>query len=163
MKTGDTKLNAQDRLENFLAGINRYIEAKNLGPTEFNDEFRIAEQMSLKDMDGLTTDECFNYAYMLYQYADHINHEKSLQDTVINWCKSSLMTIISQESENFSSDWVKYTKYEMKEATIIQENIVARKIHDWRDVAEARVASLKNKEYTVRKKADCLIEKGKRL
>jgi hypothetical protein len=68
------------------------------------------------------------------------------------------MTIISQESENFSQ----YTKHEMKEATVIRENMVAKKIHEWNSVAEARVASLKNKEQIVRRKADCLIEKGKR-
>ncbi len=155
-------MTAQDRLQDFLDGINRYIEAKNLGPTEFNDEFRIPEQVSLKDMDNLTAGECFNYAYMLYQYADHINHEKSLQETVINWCNGSLLTIIVQESENFPTDWVKYTKHEVKEATIARENVVVKKIREWKDVAEARVASLKNKEYTVRKKADCLMEKGKR-
>ena len=151
-------MNAQERLENFLAGIDRYIEAKNLGPPEFKDEFRLPEEMSLSDLDKLTRDDCFNYAYQLYQYADHINQEKSKQETVINWCKASLMTIISQESENFSQ----YTKHEMKEATVIRENTVAQKIHEWNSVAEARVSSLKSKEQIVRRKADCLIEKGKR-
>ena len=158
MKNGEIKLTAQERLENFLDGIDRYIEAKKLGPPEFKDEFRLPEDMSLSDLDKLTRDDCFNYAYQLYQYADHINQEKSKQETVINWCKSSIMTIISQESENFSQ----YTKHEMKEATVIRENMVAKKIHEWNSVAEARVASLKNKEQIVRRKADCLIEKGKR-
>ena len=158
MKNGEIKLTAQERLENFLEGIDRYIEAKNLGPPEFKDEFRLPEDMSLSDLDKLTRDDCFNYAYQLYQYADHINQEKSKQETVINWCKSSIMTIISQESENFSQ----YTKHEMKEATVIRENMVAKKIHEGNSVAEARVASLKNKEQIVRRKADCLIEKGKR-
>jgi hypothetical protein len=40
--------------------------------------------------------------------------------------------------------------------------MVAKKIHEWNSVAEARVASLKSKEHIVRRKADCLIEKGKR-
>tara|TARA_R110002110_G_scaffold54439_5_gene156286 strand:- start:2667 stop:3146 length:480 start_codon:yes stop_codon:yes gene_type:complete len=158
MKTGENKLTAQERLENFLDGIDRYIEAKNLSAPEFKEEFRLPEEMSLSDMDKLTRDDCFNYGYQLYQYADHINQEKSKQETVINWCKASLMTIISQESENFSQ----YTKHEMKEATVIRENTVAKKIHEWNSVAEARVSSLKSKEHIVRRKADCLIEKGKR-
>ena len=65
-------MTAQERLENFLDGIDRYIEAKNLGPPEFKDEFRLPEDMSLSDLDKLTRDDCFNYAYQLYQYADHI-------------------------------------------------------------------------------------------
>tara|TARA_R110000824_G_scaffold231356_10_gene419211 strand:+ start:1323 stop:1802 length:480 start_codon:yes stop_codon:yes gene_type:complete len=158
MKTGENKLTAQERLENFLDGIDRYIEAKNLSAPEFKEEFRLPEEMSLSDMDKLTRDDCFNYGYQLYQYADHINQEKSKQETVINWCKASLMTIISQESENFSQ----YTKHEMKEATVIRENTVAKKIHEWNSVAEARVSSLKSKEHIVRRKADCLIENGKR-
>ena len=151
-------MTAQERLENFLDGIDRYIEAKNLSAPEFKEEFRLPEEMSLSDMDKLTRDDCFNYGYQLYQYADHINQEKSKQETVINWCKASLMTIISQESENFSQ----YTKHEMKEATVIRENTVAKKIHEWNSVAEARVSSLKSKEHIVRRKADCLIERGKR-
>jgi hypothetical protein len=69
------------------------------------------------------------------------------------------MTIISQESENFSQ----YTKHEVKEATVIRENHIASKINEWKNVAEARSESLKNKEQIVRKKADCLMEKGKRI
>jgi len=152
-------LTAQERLEHFLIGIDNYINTKNLGPPEFKDEFRFPEQISLKDMDSLTRDECFNYAYMLYQYADHINSEKGKQEIVINWCKGSLMTIISQESENFSQ----YTKHEVKEATVIRENHIANKINEWKNVAEARSESLKNKEQIVRRKADCLMEKGKRI
>jgi hypothetical protein len=138
-------LTAQERLEHFLIGIDNYINTKNLGPPEFRDEFRLPEQISLKDMNSLTRDECFNYAYMLYQYADHINSEKGKQEIVINWCKGSLMTIISQESENFS------------------QYHIANKINEWKNVAEARSESLKNKEQIVRRKADCLMEKGKRI
>jgi hypothetical protein len=152
-------LNTQERLKNFLAGIDRYIENNNLGPPEFNDEFRIAEKLSTNDLNKLTRDECFNYAFLLYQYADHINSEKSRQEIVSNWCNGSLATIISQESEGFSQ----YTKHEIKTATVIRENEVAKKIDEWKRVAEARAESLRNKEQIVRKKADCLVEKGKRI
>ena len=74
---GERKLNAADRLKVFVEGIERYITAENVSPTKFNPEFAIAETLTLEKMEKLTQDDCFNYAYQLYQYADHVA-----------WCRS---------------------------------------------------------------------------
>ena len=37
-----------------------------------------------------------------------------------------------------------------------------RKINEWKLTAESRLDRIKNREYNIRKKADILIEKGKR-
>ena len=51
----------------------------------------------------------------------------------------------------------------LKTQMIIKENSVAQKLVDFKSVAESRILSLKNKEFNVRKKADCLLEKGRKL
>ena len=56
-----------------------------------------------------------------------------------------------------------YANNDLKTQMIIKENSVAQKLVDFKSVAESRILSLKNKEFNVRKKADCLLEKGRKL
>ena len=156
---GGKPLNAADRLKEFIDGINTYMSCKHLSPTPFNPEFAVAETLSLADLDKLTQGECFNYAYMLYQYADHVASEKAAQDTVVRWCENNLNSILSSEMEEVSHV---IAKHEMKVATILRNHDLAQKINDWKTVAEGRLSNLTNREYNVRRKADCLMEKGKR-
>ena len=151
-------MNASDRLQEFIQGIQNYIEGKNLGPTKFNKDYRIAETYSTEKLEKLTQDECFNGAFLLYQYADYINSEKCSQENVFSWCEKALNTIISTETEEMSQ----YTRHDMKVAHVLRSHDLAKKIDEWKSVAEGRVISLGSKEYSVRKKSDCLMEKGKR-
>jgi len=155
---GENNLNASERLKKFLDDIDHYIESKNFIEPQFNDEFKAAESFDNEVLSKLTQDECFNYAYQLYQYADAINLELGKNKSVVNWCEDALNRMISSELINMQQ----IAKHEMKVAAIIRENEVASKITDWKIVAQARVDLLQNKEYNIRRKADCLIEKGKR-
>jgi len=153
-------LNAADRLRNFLDGIDAYVNAKNITPTPFNAEFAVAETFTLEQMQKLIQDECFNYAYLLYQYADHISHERANCENVIKWCDYNLQSIIAEDLKN--GVWEQYAKHETKVATILRDNEVAFKIHEWKMTAEGRLENVKNREYNIRRKADILIEKGKK-
>jgi hypothetical protein len=150
---------ANERLKDFLDGINNYLSCKNLLPTAFHPEFAIAETLSLEQLDKLTQSECFSYAYMLYQYADHVSSERAKQDTVVRWCEDNLNKVIAGEMEDMSHV---IAKHEMKVANILRTNDLANNINNWKTVAESRLASLSSREYSVRRKADCLMEKGKR-
>lgn len=153
-------MNAADRLRHFLDGIDAYINAKNITPTPFNAEFAIAETFTLEQMQKLIQDECFNYAYLLYQYADHVSHERANCENVVKWCDYNLQSIIAEELKN--GVWEQYAKHETKVATILRDNGVAFKIHEWKMTAEGRLENVKNREYNIRRKADILIEKGKK-
>ena len=157
---GERKLNAADRLKSFIDGIEQYITAKNITPTRFNPEFAIAETFSIEKMESLTQDECFNYAYQLYQYADHVGHERAQCENVIRWCDNTLQSIISESIS--SGIWDQFAKYETKVATILRNDDLARKINEWKMTAQGRLECVKNREYNIRRKADILIEKGKR-
>lgn len=153
-------MNAADRLKEFLDGIDDYISLKNLkAPKNTSNEFQQAEELSLDNLDKLTQDQCFNYAFMMYQYADHVASEKASQETVVNWCENSLNSIISTEMEDMSHI---IAKHEIKVANILKGNDLARKIDDWKNVAKGRLAKLVSREYNIRRKADILMEKGRR-
>ena len=151
-------MNASERLNEFTQGIQNYIDCKNLGPPKFTAEYVLPEMYTTDNLERLTQDECFNGAFMLHQYADYISSEKASQEVVFKWCEKALNTIICTETEDMSQ----YTRHDMKVAHVLRSHDLAKKIDEWKSVAEARVISLGSKEYSVRKKADCLMEKGKR-
>lgn len=153
-------MNAADRLKHFIDGIDAYVTAKNITPTSFNPEFAIAETFSIEQLQRLTQDECLNYAYQLFQYADHLSHERAHCENVLRWCDSNLQSIIAEELN--TGIWGQYAKHETKVSTILRDNEVAYKINEWKLTAEGRLENLKSREFNVRRKADILIEKGKR-
>jgi hypothetical protein len=158
--TGENNLNAADRLKEFLDGIDDYISLKKLkAPANVFNEFQQAEGLSLGNLDNLTQDQCFNYAFMMYQYADHVASEKASQETVVNWCENSLNSILSVEMEDMSHI---IAKHEIKVANILRNHDLARKIDEWKNVAQGRLAKLVSREYNIRRKADILMEKGRR-
>ena len=163
MKTqsiGERNLNSQDRLEYFLNGITEYIEGKNLAPCEFKEEFQKADQISDERLKTLTRDELFDEAFLLYQYADHVGQERAHTENVIRWCSDTLQRVIAYGVQQ--GVWDKYEKHETKVATILATDEIARSVNNWKLTAEGRLEHLRNREYNIKRKAEILIEKGKR-
>lgn len=152
-------MNAADRLAAFLDGIESYVKAKNVVPQSFAPEFAIADSLTMDQLENLTQGDCFNYAYHLYQYADHLARERAHCENVSRWCNNSLQSIIAEALPEIMGE---YIKHETKVATIIRNNDIASKINDWKLTADGRLENVKSREYNVRRKADILIEKGKR-
>jgi hypothetical protein len=163
MKTqsiGEKNLNSQDRLEYFLNGITEYIEGKNLAPCEFKEEFQKADQISNERLKTLTRDELFDEAFLLYQYADHVGQERAHTENVIRWCNDTLQRVIAYGVQH--GEWDKYEKHDTKVATILSNDAIASAVNNWKLTAEGRLEHLRNREYNIKRKAEILIEKGKR-
>ena len=163
MKTqtiGERNLNSQDRLEYFLNGITEYIEGKNLAPCEFKDEFQQADQISNERLKTLTRDELFDEAFLLYQYADHVGQERAHTENVIRWCNDTLQRVIAYGVQH--GEWDKYEKHDTKVASILANDAIANAVNNWKLTAEGRLEHLRNREYNIKRKAEILIEKGKR-
>ena len=159
MIIGESRLqNANEQFETFKNSIDEYIELKGIKQVSFTDDFDIALNLDLDVMDKLTQQECFDYAYTLYQYAGYVQDEISQQQVVVDWCNSRLNYIIATNEDCFPQ----YTKHEMKIPILIKENSFASKVDQWRLVAESRLKRLEGKDAITRRKADCLMEKGKR-
>jgi len=153
-------LNSQDRLEYFLNGITDYIEGKNLSPCEFKEEFQKADQISDERLKTLTRDELFDEAFLLYQYADHVGQERAHTENVIRWCNDTLQRVIAYGVQH--GEWDKYEKHDTKVATILSNDAIASAVNNWKLTAEGRLEHLRNREYNIKRKAEILIEKGKR-
>jgi hypothetical protein len=159
MMTGENLLkNATEEFEDFKRSVDDYIELKGIQSISFTEDFKIALNLNLDSLDMLTQQECFNYAYTLFAYAGYVQDEHSQQQVVVDWCVSRLNYIIANNEECFPQ----YTKHEMKIPILIKENSFASKVESWRIVAESRLKRLDGKEILIKRKADCLMEKGKR-
>jgi len=143
----------------FLDRIDEYIANKNLGVSNFREELKEAESFSLDELNSISQGDCFNYAFLMYAYADHINSERSKQENVIGFCEESINKIIARDYKEVQDI---YVNHNVKVAMITQENTVAQKLIEFKNVAESRIRSLKSKEFNVRRMAECLLEKGKR-
>lgn len=153
-------MNTKERLEHFLKGIDGYVLGQYITSPKINPECMIPETMNQNELDKLTQQECFDKAFMLMQYADHIGTERAKTQNVIRWCEDSLQKIIGQEIED--GEWGKYEKHEVKVGQIIRNNHIAYKVNEWKMTAEGRLEHLQQRDYNVRRKADILMEKGKR-
>ena len=159
MIIGESRLqNANEQFEAFKNSIDEYIELKGIKQVSFTDDFDIALNLDLDVMDKLTQQECFDYAYTLYQYAGYVQDEISQQQVVVDWCNSRLNYIIATNEDCFPQ----YTKHEMKIPILIKENSFASKVDQWRLVAESRLKRLEGKDAITRRKADCLYRKHQR-
>lgn len=148
-----------DRITSFLERIDEYLLNSRLAfPDVFRPEFTDPEGFSTSCLEKLTQEECFNNAFMMLNYADHINKEKSKQVSIIKYCDWALNSIIAAELPNMPE----FTKHDIKVAMITRENHVAHKLSEWKIEVEGRYESLTTREQLVRRKADILLEKGKR-
>ena len=78
---------------------------------------------------------------------------------MVRWCKDSLGSIVASEVAEIE---VQFMKYETKVDLIKRDNDIAKNINEWLLTAESRLELLKSREYNVRRKADILIDKGRR-
>jgi hypothetical protein len=146
------------QLDNFISALSSYFSGLQIDKISFRPEFNIVELMSTEQMDLLNRDDCFNAAYTLYQYADYISVDLNKCRAIFSWCDSSLNEIISREI----NDLPQFNKHEIKVAEILRSNSIAKNLNDWKIKAQARINMLESKEQNIRRRAECLIEKGKR-
>lgn len=156
--SGDKELKASDKLSEHLNLINDYINSSNTKFSSFREEYLVISDMSSEQLRKLTQVELFDAAYLLYGYATYIQDEINKNKVALNWCNDQMEKLIVKHAHEFSQ----YTKHESKKHILSQQNSYASSLENMREVAEARLQSLEGKVYELKRKADILLEKGKR-
>lgn len=156
--SGDKELKASDKLAEHITSINDYINLSNTKFSSFREEYLVVADMSSEQLKKLTQVELFDAAYLLYGYATYIQDEINKNKVALNWCNDQMEKLIVKNSEEFGQ----YTKHESKKHILANINSYASSLEHMREVAEARLQSLDGKVYELKRKADILLEKGKR-
>jgi len=156
--SGENTLKASEKLSEHLNLITAYIELGNTKFSSFREEYLLVANLSSDELKKLTQQEAFDTAYLLYSYATYIQDEINKNKIALNWCNDQLEKLVVSHNEEFSQ----YTKHEVKRQIIIKNNNYAASVDHMREVAESRLTALDGKVYELKRKADILLEKGKR-
>ena len=158
MMSGEKELTASEKLADHITSINSYIELGNIKFSGFKEEFLLISDMSTDQLRSLTQAEMFDAAYLLYGYATYIQDEINKNKIALNWCNNELEKMIVK----YSNDFGQYTKHESKKYILAQNNSYAASLEKMREVAESRLQALEGKVFELKRKADILMEKGRR-
>jgi hypothetical protein len=157
--SGEKELKASDKLAEHLASITDYINMSNTKFSSFREEYLMVADLSSEQLKRFTQAEAFDAAYLLYGYATYIQDEINKNKVALSWCNDQIEKLIVQHSNEFGQ----YTKHESKKYILSQINSYAASVEHMREVAEARLQSLDGKVFELKRKADILLERGKRL
>lgn len=157
--SGENTLKAADKLSEHISLISSYIEISNTKFSSFREEYLLAANLSSEQLKKLTQQEAFDTAYLLYAYATYIQDEINKNKIALNWCNDQLEKLVVAHNDEFSQ----YTKHEVKRQIIIRDNNYAASVDKMREVADGRLQALDGKVYELKRKADILLEKAKRL
>lgn len=149
---------ASDKLQEHIQFITKYLNETNTKFASFKEEFLLYSDLNKEQIDKLTQAELFDCAYLLYGYASYIQDEINRNKIALNWCNDNLEGMIAENPQMFGQ----YTKHETKKHILAKENTFAASIDHMRLIAESRLQALDGKVYELKRKADILLEKGKR-
>lgn len=158
MMSGDKELKASDRLAEHIESINNYINSSNTKFSSFREEYLLVSDLSMDQLKKLTQQELFDAAYLMYGYATYIQDEINKNKVALSWCNDQMEKLIVK----YQNDFPQYTKHESKKHILAHNNSYAASLENMREIAEARLNLLDGKVYELKRKADILLEKGKR-
>ena len=156
--SGNKELKASEQLDKHINLINDYINSSNTKFSSFREEYLMVADLSLEQLKKNTQQELFDAAYLLYGYATYIQDEISKNKIALNWCHDQMEKMIAIHSNEFGQ----YTKHESKKHILAKNNSYASSLEHMREIAEARLQALDGKVFELKRKADILLEKGKR-
>lgn len=156
--SGDKELKASEKLAEHISSINDYINSSNTKFSSFREEYLLVSNLSSDELKKLTQQESFDSAYLLYGYATYIQDEINKNKIALSWCHDQMEKMIVTHSDEFGQ----YTKHESKKHILAKSNSYASALENMREVAEARLQALDGKVFELKRKADILLEKGKR-
>lgn len=160
MSNGENKLRtAKETIEDFVTKLDEFTNETNTKFATFREEFLLAADMEMEQVKKLNQAELFDYAYALYGYASYIQDQINRQKVVYDLCNDQLQKMVAKNNDRFGP----YTKHEAKMQLIVVDNEYAKAIDGYRQIAQARIQELDGKVYELKRKADILTEKGKRL
>jgi len=160
MSSGENKLKtAKETIEDFVAKLDEFTNETNTKFASFREEFLLYANMSQSKMNELNQQELFDAAFLLYGYASYIQDQINRQKVVHDLCVDQLQKLVAKHNDEFGP----YTKHEAKMQLIVVHNEYANVIDGYRQIAGARIQELDGKVYELKRKADILTEKGKRL
>ena len=160
MSSGENKLKtANEQLAELRVMVEDFLNASHARfNKKFRDDWHKCANADRETISSLTQAELFDWSYELYSYSTYLQDELNMQKIALDWCNDKLDKMVAKNYHQFDT----YMKYETKRNLIVINDEYARMVDHYREIAESRIHSLDGKIYELKRKADILMEKGKR-
>ena len=162
-------MTGEEKLNKFLEAMDNWIACKNIipskGPTkklkseEYKGNISRILSFTADTLQTLTAEECLSYAYELHAYGEYLESVKVKENIVLEWADASIWYTISTLMQNYGT---KFTKWQEKYYSAIQENPLASYLLTIKINAESRVTILNGKSERIQKMADTLTNLSRR-
>lgn len=150
-------MSIEDKLAATVKVLDDYSKGVGLDTIQYNSDVEIVLKLNFESLSKMSADELASSAFILDQYALFLQRQINREKAKTNWAKSNLDVVVAENGQNFD----KYTKYELRIATIIKENDIARNLNqiivkattrlDELDFVATRIASMATKLETLHK------------
>ena len=160
MSNGENKLKtANEQLAELRVMVEDFLNASHARfNKKFRDDWHKCANADRETISSLTQAELFDWSYQLYSYSTYLQDELNMQKIALNWCNDKLDKMVAKNMNEFNP----YTKHDMRRQLIVMNDEFARTVDHYREIAETRIQSMEGKIYELKRKADILLEKGKR-
>jgi hypothetical protein len=146
-------------LKQFLDSIEKWENALNIPEVKHNEDIERILNLDEKHLKLISSKDCLIYSYQLIAYSDYIHTRISKEKSVLDWADSSIWFIIGGVLDQYGD---KYTKWQIKYYSAIQENTLAKKILKVKNNAEARYNILEGKQKRAENMSNILKELSRR-
>lgn len=152
--------NDNNPIESFFNKIDAWIHDNKLDLQ--NKSFNNIEAILSLEPDQLkelTPEELMNNAYSLYGYAEYVQSIYNKEKTIIDFADESIWFIISPVINNYGDQ---YTKWQTKYTMAVKESMLATKLNQLKNNAQARLNMIEKRSDHIKKMADIMIDIAKR-
>lgn len=115
-----------ERLKEAESILNEYDSRFLVNKLIVNPEVDNILEMKQNELRALSREDCFNYAFILAQFAAALQKEHNRQYAKLKWANHNLDIVVGSEYANYGD---KFTKYEVKKILIIEDNIYAKTLN----------------------------------
>lgn len=117
---------ADTRLEEVNNILDKYVKSVGIDIQASSDNISIYFNLSSDQIKSMTAEECDEAAVLLSQKSAQIQVEINRHTRIKNWANENINAFIANQIIN-STD--KFTKYEMKRISVIQQNEYTNKLY----------------------------------
>lgn len=146
-------------LKQFLDSIEKWENALNIPEIKHNEEIERILNLDSTDLKLMKGQDCLMYSYQLIAYSDYVQSRISKEKSVLDWAESSIWYIIGGKVDQYGD---KYTKWQIKYYSAVQENPLATEILKIKNNAQARYEILEGKQKRAEGMANILKELARR-
>ena len=148
---------ASYELEKYIQQVYDSIDSKHIVVKKYDEAVAKYLDMDVEALSKLGQRELFDASLALQVYVGYIQDLVTEFKIRMNWAKAQLDQLM------IHTEFPQYTKHETKIPYMVANNPYAKALDEIGVVCDSNVSIMENKMYNIKRQAEILFEKGKRI